>query len=1107
MADRSVVVRLRAEISGYRAAMAQAATATRTTARDISREMTASAQSNQQAWNQAGGALTAFGAVTVGALGLAVKAAIDWETAWTGVLKTVDGTPAQLAKVEEGLRGLARELPISHTELAGVAEAAGQLGIATDDVVSFTKVMIDLGQTTNLTAGDAATALARIGNIMGTSAEDVSRMGATIVELGNNSATTEREILEMATRLAAAGKQAGLSESDLFAFASTLTSVGVNAEAGGTAFSKVFVSIADAVRDGGDNLETFASVAGVSTAEFKRAFEEDAATGIAMFVNGMGDMSNAGEGTTKVFKDLKLNNSLLKNAVLASGSATGLLTSQLDMANHAWEANTALLAEAEKRYSTTESKIKSAKGSITDAAITMGETFLPVIADIAGWVSKAADSFGALPGPVQATIGVTALLVGGVSLLAGGFLLLLPRILATRAAFQALATPAVASATRGLGTGLAAVAGQAAGIAILTAGLGLLVDKVLTTGEAAPKANALAKAIKAVATSGDISDLDAQFDNFGKVLGVNTGQVDDLAGAFDMLLKPSNTDKLTNFVSGFPGLNTYMEKTEERVKTLDTALAGMVEAGDADTVMEFQAQLMDLGYSAEELNKLLPSTVDALVGVDQAQKEAAETTVHMANSLGEVKEMSKEAAEALEEWRKKTRETSEAFINPAGAYQAAIDASTAWAQAQADATEDAEDSWESFYDGQSVNMSELLEQQRKQLDDQVNYNANMIKVAGQVSGEYLNYLLGLGTEAAPLISELASALPEELAASDEFYQQGVANATEFTDGMQAITDGRQVTATINADGTIAYEVAAETVDAVDALQVQPWALGVDPTPAIDTAANSTIPLLSGMTVEPWDLSARPENAMSTGRQAQSSIGGMTPSSWALSATGDPALEEANRVQNEINAKRSTITIDAVPAGNFYEKVKGMAATVSNTWAPITVRAVGGPGVASVQAKGSLLDFYADGGMRESHVAQIAPAGAWRVWAEPETGGEAYIPLAPAKRERSLSIWEQTGKRLGVQGFAEGGMNVNRRRLYEDGAASWRNAAGVPASASDESLRRTRSAPPVIQIMAPPAAEAGPTFDIKAYGPDANEVAYKVGSRVEQKLAGMAVARR
>ncbi|MEV0646104.1 phage tail tape measure protein [Phytomonospora sp. NPDC050363] len=66
------------------------------------------------------------------------------------------------------------------------------------------------------------------------------------------------------------------------------------------------------------------------------------------------------------------------------------------------------------------------------------------------------------------------------------------------------------------------------------------------------------------------------------------------------------------------------------------------------------------------------------------------------------------------------------------------------------------------------------------------------------------------------------------------------------------------------------------------------------------------------------------------------------------------------------------------------------------------------------ADGGMVEFYAGGGMRrENHIAQIAPAGAWRVWAEDETGGEAYIPLSPAKRERSTEIWAEVGKRFGM----------------------------------------------------------------------------------------------
>jgi hypothetical protein len=61
---------------------------------------------------------------------------------------------------------------------------------------------------------------------------------------------------------------------------------------------------------------------------------------------------------------------------------------------------------------------------------------------------------------------------------------------------------------------------------------------------------------------------------------------------------------------------------------------------------------------------------------------------------------------------------------------------------------------------------------------------------------------------------------------------------------------------------------------------------------------------------------------------------------------------------------------------------------------------------------------------ENHVAQIAGAGAMRVWAEPETGGEAYIPLAPQKRHRSEAILSDVADRFGLtvgRRMADGGV--------------------------------------------------------------------------------------
>jgi TP901 family phage tail tape measure protein len=225
-----------------------------------------SAHKNREAWETAGSTMAGFGAAAVGGLALAGKAAMDWESAWAGVTKTVDGTPKQMDELESSLRGLAKTLPATHEEIAGVAEAAGQLGVKRQDVVGFTETMIALGETTNLSAEDAATAIAQISNVMGTMERDgslgVERFSATLVALGNAGASTESDIVNMAQRIAGAGKLVGASESDVLALANAMASVGIEAELGGGVISRVMQRMYGDVKTGGEGLDNLAKVAG-----------------------------------------------------------------------------------------------------------------------------------------------------------------------------------------------------------------------------------------------------------------------------------------------------------------------------------------------------------------------------------------------------------------------------------------------------------------------------------------------------------------------------------------------------------------------------------------------------------------------------------------------------------------------------------------------------------------------------------------------------------------------------------------------------------------------------------------------------------------------------
>lgn len=340
----------------------------------------------------------------VGVGAAAVNSGIKWESAWTGVTKTVDGTKKQMKELEKGLLDISKRTSSSATDIASVAEAAGQLGIQTENVLDFTETMVKLGDTTNLTAEEAATTFARFANIVGMSQNDFDKLGSTIVDLGNNFATTEREISEMALRLAGAGKQVGLTESQILGFSTALSSVGIEAEAGGTAFSKVFSEIQLAVETNSESLNQWSEIAGMSAEEFKIAFEKDAAGAILAFIEGLGKSEEKGKSAIAVLSEMGIEEVRLRDALLRASGASDVFRESLKVANNAWRENTALSEEARKRYETTEAKIQQLKNRLLEVGITISDTLLPYFESFVGLLEKLIEKFNSLDEETQNNI-------------------------------------------------------------------------------------------------------------------------------------------------------------------------------------------------------------------------------------------------------------------------------------------------------------------------------------------------------------------------------------------------------------------------------------------------------------------------------------------------------------------------------------------------------------------------------------------------------------------------------------------------------------------------------------------------------------------------------
>lgn len=395
MAEKKMMVVVGAKISDFQKGMNTLQKGLRSTGRKL---------------KSIGGDLTKTITAPIVAIGtVAMKASIEYESAFADVRKTVTATDAELATLSKGIRNMAKEIPLAATEIAGIAASAGQLGIETKNIEGFTRVMADLAVATNMTSEQASTDLARLANITGMSQTEFDRLGSTVVALGNNLATTESEIVAMGLRIAGAGKQVGMTEDQILSFAGALSSVGIEAQAGGSSISKMMIEMQLATEKGGKKLQQFAKVAGMTSADFKTAFEKDATGAIVTFIQGLADAESQGKTAIGILDEMGITEVRLRDTLLRAAGASDVFTEAIDLGSKAWEENTALTDEAEEKYATTASQLVILKNKANDAAIELGDTLGPTMRDVViptaekliGKVGNMVDKFAALSPEAQ----------------------------------------------------------------------------------------------------------------------------------------------------------------------------------------------------------------------------------------------------------------------------------------------------------------------------------------------------------------------------------------------------------------------------------------------------------------------------------------------------------------------------------------------------------------------------------------------------------------------------------------------------------------------------------------------------------------------------------
>lgn len=512
------------------------------------------------------------------------KFAIDFEDSFAGVKKTVDATPEQLSKIKQGIIDLSTTgidgrgaIPQTTTELNELAAAGGQLGISQENIIDFTEVMAQMGSATNLVGEEGAATLARFQNVMGVGQNEIRNIGSAIVDLGNHSATTESEIAEMALRMGKYGSSVRMSAADVLGYSAALSSLGIEAQMGGSAIGRTWLSIETAVASGGEGLTKFAKYSGKSAEEFKEQWNTDSSGAFNGLLKGL----QSAENLTVALDDLGINNTQDIQAMMALVNGYDLVTESVNRSNTAYQENTALQEEFNAKNETTASKLANTKNNIIEAARSIGETMLPSIQDASTTVADFAKGLSQMSDEQKRTVvntGATVIALGALSKVgvgvikgAGDFVKGLG-VISDKLPIIADATSAIKVSTAGLGSSFSALApifGAVLAPAAVVAGYKVVADHVTEAIENNAK---LGQSYK---------ELYSQWQDAGN----QVSHLENLRSEYEKLNESINSGTLNpeELESAKNRINDIMQ--EIKATTNDDTIKLMIDTGEFDTAL------------------------------------------------------------------------------------------------------------------------------------------------------------------------------------------------------------------------------------------------------------------------------------------------------------------------------------------------------------------------------------------------------------------------------------------------------------------------------------------------------------------------------------------
>ena len=364
----------------------------------------------------AGAALTAVG---IGTTAMAASMEADFANVvrTTGVY--LDSTGTEVRNLRAEFDELYRSMPASWSDITDIGTLAGQLNVASEDVAEFTKLVQQFSTTTDVSVEASATAFGRLAALLKVPAEEFANLGSSILEVGVNSIATESEIIAISQQIAGIANTAGLSADEVFGLSSALASIGVAPELSRSLVTRLFTNIMNAVSDGGERLEAFGRLSGMTASQFADAWGNDATGAILALMQGIGSLEQS--KAFDALAEIGVNSIRDQPQVLKLAQNYDLLAESLDHAAQGYANGTALQDQYGVISDTVSAKTTVLVNNIKSLVASMGlaEGVIKGVLDIATSLVQSWQRIVDTP-----VIGEFAQIAAGGSLLVGVILLL-----------------------------------------------------------------------------------------------------------------------------------------------------------------------------------------------------------------------------------------------------------------------------------------------------------------------------------------------------------------------------------------------------------------------------------------------------------------------------------------------------------------------------------------------------------------------------------------------------------------------------------------------------------------------------------------------------------